>query len=80
MILHFLCEGMEAGAFLMMPTNGIANTDAKLAEYQKLRPDAKLGDLVYVDRNKDGLLNDDDRIFCGSGAPEAEIGFNAGLD
>ena len=78
--ITFLCEGMEAGAFLMMPTNGIANTDAKLAEYQKLRPDAKLGDLVYVDRNKDGLLNDDDRIFCGSGAPEAEIGFNAGLD
>lgn len=78
--ITFLCEGMEAGVFMMMPTNGIVNTDQKLAEYQKLRPDAKMGDLMYVDQNGDGLLNDDDRVNCGSGAPEAEIGLNYGLD
>lgn len=78
--ITFLCEGMEAGVFLMMPTNGIVNTDEKLQEYQKLRSDAKMGDLIYVDTNKDGLLNDDDRVKCGSGTPKAELGFNYGFE
>ncbi len=78
--ITFLQEGLEAGAFLMMPTNGIINTEEKLAEYQKLRSDAKMGDLMYIDSNEDGVLDDNDRVYCGSGAPEAEIGFNCELD
>ncbi len=77
--ITYICEGMEAGAFMMMPTDGIVNTDSKLQEYQKLRPDAQMGDLMYVDTNGDGELNDSDRVYCGSGAPEVEIGLNAGV-
>lgn len=71
-----LKEGEEAGAFYTYPTNGIANTEQKLAEYQKLRPSAKMGDLIYVDTNKDGVIDDDDRTKSGSGAPEHELGLN----
>ncbi len=76
--ITFLAEGYEAGAFLMMPTDGIINTDAALEEYQKIRPDAQMGDLRYIDTNEDGMINDSDRVYCGSGAPEAEVGFNFG--
>ena len=60
-------EGYEAGAFFVMPTNGVINTEQKLAEYQKLVSSARMGDLMYVDTNKDGILNDDDRVYAGSG-------------
>ena len=42
-------EGYEAGAFFVMPTNGVINTEQKLAEYQKLVSSARMGDLMYVD-------------------------------
>ncbi len=71
-----LKEGYEAGAFWVMETKGIINTETKLAEYQKFIPNAQMGDLMYVDQNNDGLLSDKDRIYGGSGAPEHEFGFN----
>ena len=70
-------EGYEAGAFFVMETDGIADTETKLAEYQKFVPNAQMGDLMYIDQNGDGRLNDADRIYGGSGAPEHELGFSA---
>ena len=73
-------EGYEAGAFFVMPTNGVINTEQKLAEYQKLVSSARMGDLMYVDTNKDGILNDDDRVYAGSGMPDFELGLNFAAD
>ena len=71
-------EGYEAGAFFVMETKGIINTEEKLAEYQRFMPNAQMGDLMYIDQNNDGLLNDNDRIYGGSGMPEHELGLNLG--
>ncbi|GHB63745.1 SusC/RagA family TonB-linked outer membrane protein [Persicitalea jodogahamensis] len=85
-------EGLIAGAFLVMPTNGIIKSAEELAEYKKLVPTAKIGDLRYIDAltvdtdgdgipdKGDGLLNDDDRVFGGSGTPDFELGFNLNMD
>ena len=73
-------KGYEAGAFFLMPTAGVINTEQKLAEYQKLESTARMGDLMYVDTNKDGILNDDDRVYAGSGMPEFELGLNFAAD
>ena len=42
-------------------------------------PSAVPGDLKIVDSNKDGVIDDKDKIYMGSGLPKAELGltFNA---
>ncbi|WP_068472876.1 SusC/RagA family TonB-linked outer membrane protein [Saccharicrinis aurantiacus] len=75
-VITGLKEGYEAGAFFVMPTNGIANTEEKLAKYQQLDPTAKLGDLMYVDTDGDGKLTEADKVYGGSGMPDFELGLN----
>jgi len=69
-------EGYEAGSFFVMPTDGIANTEEKLSELQKVLPGAKMGDLIYLDTNGDGVIDDNDRVYGGSGMPDFELGLN----
>ncbi|MDT0689088.1 TonB-dependent receptor [Salegentibacter sp. F188] len=68
-------EGYPAGAFFLIPTDGLVTTEEEVQEYQNLVPGAHLGDLQYVDTNGDGTINDDDRIFMGSGNPDWVAGF-----
>ncbi|WP_373059394.1 SusC/RagA family TonB-linked outer membrane protein [Zunongwangia sp. H14] len=68
-------EGYPAGSFFLIPTNGLVTTEEEVQEYQNLVPGAHLGDLRYVDTNNDGAINDDDRIFMGSGNPDWVAGF-----
>ncbi len=75
-----LAEGYEAGAFFLYKTDGLANTYEKLAAYQLLNANARMGDLIYVDSNKDGLITDADRVYSGSGLPKYEIGFTIRAD
>ncbi len=72
-------EGYEAGAFFLYKTDGVVNTQEKLAEYRQVVSDAQMGDLIYRDSNGDGAITDDDRVYCGSGLPEFEIGLNVNL-
>ncbi|NIJ44274.1 TonB-linked SusC/RagA family outer membrane protein [Wenyingzhuangia heitensis] len=73
-----IAKGYEAGSYFLMETNGIIKTQEQLDEYKQFpsRSDAQLGDLVYVDYNKDGDITDEDRHYMGSGLPEFEFGFN----
>ncbi|WP_282035852.1 SusC/RagA family TonB-linked outer membrane protein [Saccharicrinis aurantiacus] len=75
-----ITEGYEAGAFMVMQTNGIINTKEKLAEYQKIDSGARMGDLIYVDQNGDNVIDESDRVYGGSGTPEFELGLNLNCD
>ena len=66
--------GYEAGAFFLYRTDGVVDTDQKLAEYQRVVPTAKMGDLIYRDSNNDGAISELDRVYSGSGLPEYELG------
>ncbi len=72
-------EGYEAGAFFLYKTDGVVNTQEKLAEYRNIVSDAQMGDLIYRDSNSDGAITDEDRVYCGSGLPEYEIGLTLNL-
>ncbi len=87
-----LAEGYEAGAFFIHETNGVVRTQEQLDAYRALgnRENADFGDIIYVDQltvdtngdgvpdEADGVINDEDRIYQGSGLPDFEMGFNFG--
>ncbi len=75
-----IAEGYEAGAFFILKTNGIANTPEKLAAYKLINAQAKMGDLIYIDQNNDKKIDDQDRVYGGSGLPKVEIGYNLSID
>ncbi len=68
--------GREASSFFLWRTNGIIDTEEKLAEYQQIDSNAKMGDVRFIDQNNDGQLDDNDRVYSGSGLPKYEIGYN----
>lgn len=69
-------EGYEAGAYFLYETNGAINTEERLAQYQKIKADAKMGDIEIVDYNKNGKIDNDDRHYAGSALPDFELGWN----
>lgn len=70
-----LAVGHEAGAFYLWRTNGIIDTEEKLANYQSINSSARMGDVMFVDKDGDGNLDNDDREYRGSGLPDYEIGY-----
>lgn len=49
-------------------------------EAKLLMPDAKPGDLIYVDTNNDGVINDEDQVLSGSYAPKNTFSFGGSLN
>lgn len=78
-VVTVFAEGYEAGAFFLYQTAGIVNTEEKLTAFREIKPDAEMGDLIFVDTNNDSELSDADRVYCGSGVPDFEMGFNLGF-
>ncbi|GAO44203.1 putative TonB-dependent receptor [Flavihumibacter petaseus NBRC 106054] len=66
--------GGEIGRFYLFQTAGVIKTEKELEDVKVLQPNAQLGDIRFVDINKDGELNDDDRTYMGSGLPRVEYG------
>lgn len=88
----FLAEGFEAGAFFLLQNNGVIKTEEQLQAYQLIVGDARLGDIAYVDQltvdtdgdgvadSGDNAINENDRVYAGSGQPEFEAGLGLSLD
>lgn len=70
-----LAVGHEAAAFYLWRTDGIIDTEEKLAEYQQIDSNARMGDTRYIDQDNNNILDANDRVYSGSGLPEYEIGY-----
>lgn len=75
----FLAVGYEAGAFFLVESDGIIKTPEQLAEYQLIDASAQLGDMMFKDQNGDNNIDDNDRVYKGSGQPDFEAGLNLNL-
>lgn len=75
-LVTVITEGYEAAAFFLRETAGIIKTQEQLDEYRNIDPSAQLGELMYVDQNGDGTIDDNDKVYAGSGTPDFEAGFN----
>ena len=70
--------------FYGMRTSGIFQTQEEVASYVNdkgamLQPDARPGDVRFVDTNSDGVINDEDRVKIGKGSPDWILGANLSL-
>jgi TonB-linked SusC/RagA family outer membrane protein len=76
--------GHAMASWYVIKTDGIFQNQAEIDAYKNkagtiIQPNAKPGDIRYVDANGDGLINDQDRTFAGSPWPTLQTGlqFNA---
>jgi TonB-linked SusC/RagA family outer membrane protein len=71
--------GLPVGAFYLIKTNGIFNSqeevDAHNLNGTLIQPNAKPGDIRFVDHNQDGMIDQNDRQNLGSPNPDFNYGF-----
>ena len=73
--------GSEIGAFYLYQTAGIFQSDEEAEGYvntdgERLQPLARAGDIKFVDANNDGVIDDKDKVYSGSGIPKFEYSVN----
>ncbi|MCU4177221.1 TonB-dependent receptor [Carboxylicivirga sp. N1Y90] len=80
---HQTRVGGPLGAFYLYQVDGIFQNDKEVSDYNAkgkdgvdILPNAKPGDIRFKDVNGDGVLNDDDKIFSGTGIPKVNYSFS----
>ncbi|MBL1409032.1 SusC/RagA family TonB-linked outer membrane protein [Sphingobacterium faecale] len=72
--------GYPIGGFWLIPTAGIFQNDSEVSAHSSngslIQPNAKAGDIRFVDSNGDGKITDDDRVYMGSPLPSSSFGLN----
>jgi hypothetical protein len=71
--------GHSIGEWYVIKTDGIFKSQQEIDSYvskdgKQIQPDAKPGDIKYVDANGDGTINNNDRQFDGSPWPTLQAG------
>lgn len=74
-------EGLPIGAFWGYVTDGLIQTEEQLATVKTTgyQPNAKLGDVYFVDTDKNGKLDEKDKRMIGNPIPPVIYGFNIGM-
>lgn len=79
-------NGHSIGYFWGYQTCGIFQNTEQIANWNKdnkhgiLQSNPQPGDVIYVDQNGDGIINDKDKVDLGNGMPDFTYGFNLGFD
>lgn len=72
--------GQPIGYFRGYKTNGIFQTQTQVNNSAVLNSNTQAGDLIFMDLNGDGVINDDDKTNIGDPIPDATMGFNLTFD
>ena len=79
-------NGHPIGYFWGYKTAGIFQNKEQIANWNAdgkhgiLQSDPQPGDVIYVDRNGDGAIDDKDKVDLGNGMPDFTYGFNIAFD
>lgn len=73
---YWRLEGYPIGSFYGYIANGYFNTEEELANYPKRLGTEKLGDIKYVDKDGNGVINAADRDVIGKNFPSWTGGLN----
>ncbi len=83
---HFVNQtqvGYEPGAYFLPVADGIFQSQAEIDAHDPagtLQPNAKPGDIRFIDQNGDGVLDNEDAIYQGSALPAYEYSLNLSAD
>lgn len=77
--------GKEIAYFYGYQTNGIFRSQSEIDSYvnslgAKIQPNAKVGDVRFVDNSENGIIDASDRAYLGSGQAKFTYGFNFSAD
>lgn len=77
--------GQPIGSFYLIKTDGIFQSDSEANAYvnskgEKIQPNAKAGDLKFIDFDNDGSIGDGDRQYMGSGMPKHTFALTTGFN
>ena len=77
------CVGGPLNQFYLIKNDGIFQTQAEIDAYtkdgNKIQPNARPGDLKFIDYNNDGKINDADRQYCGNADPDFTYALSGGF-
>ncbi|ANH83629.1 SusC/RagA family TonB-linked outer membrane protein [Niabella ginsenosidivorans] len=69
-------NGLPLGAYYGLKTDGLFQSYDEIAKSAvPVGAAPQPGDVKYVDRNNDGIIDDDDRFYLGDGFPHYNFGF-----
>ncbi|MGL4851388.1 MAG: SusC/RagA family TonB-linked outer membrane protein [Phocaeicola sp.] len=75
--------GQSWYSFYLIESAGLFRSEEEIAAHSKdgvlIQPNAKPGDLKFIDANNDGIINDNDRVYMGSYAPKYTFALNGSL-
>jgi TonB-linked SusC/RagA family outer membrane protein len=77
-----LHKGGGLSEYWLIKTDGLFRSQKEIDNYKSsdgtvIQPNAKPGDIKFIDYNDDGEISSDgDRQYCGTGVPKVNIGFN----
>ena len=77
--------GEPIGEWYLIHTDGLFRTQEEVLAHKNsegkiIQPDAKPGDVKFVDYNDDGVITDADRQHSGSTIPKFQLGMNLGFE
>lgn len=78
---NIFIEGEEPGLFYGYETNGIVSNDDQLGSAPSFNgTPAQLGDVMLVDQNGDGVINNNDLTIIGNPNPDFNFGFGTSFE
>ncbi|WP_370392493.1 SusC/RagA family TonB-linked outer membrane protein [uncultured Winogradskyella sp.] len=72
--------GFPLGYFRGFKTAGIFQNQAQVESLPTINDNVRPGDLIFVDINNDGVIDDDDRTNIGNPIPDFTMGFNLSFE
>ena len=71
--------GHPIGAFYMLQEEGIFQNSKDVFTHAYQGPNIQAGDVKFLDANKDGVIDQNDRVFAGSPIPKITYGFTGNV-
>lgn len=75
--------GYPIGSFWLIPADGYFNSDEEVKAHSKdgqlIQPNAKPGDIRFLDTDDNGSIDDNDRVYCGSPFPDFTFSVNGNI-